>query len=308
MSCAKPVLAANASALPELITSGVNGYLFQPNLSEDAAQGMEYLVNSQEQWKAMGMFNMLKAKDYSMLNVLHTYQRTYRACLQKRSVSISLKKSRAGSKNTRSVYNWKPRFSFRRLLGAAAMILSILFSVLFYDQVQAISNLRLTDMATWNVENAQKLLIVAPHPDDEVLAAGGLIQRVLETSGQVEVVVVSNGDGQYISPLVANYRMPLSRAEYIRMGQRRQNETLSALKELGIDQDKVVFWGYPDGKLNELWAQNWLSADPVIAPYTRATRSPYENTYDPDAIYLGSNLYHDLLAVIKNFPLMGRKR
>src|SRR5262245_52083561 len=40
-----------------------------------------------------------------------------------------------------------------------------------------------------------RLLVVAPHPDDEVLAAGGLMQHVLAAGGQVRVVYLTNGDG-----------------------------------------------------------------------------------------------------------------
>src|SRR5512143_3590489 len=40
-----------------------------------------------------------------------------------------------------------------------------------------------------------RLMVFAPHPDDETLGAGGLIQRVLATGGKVRVVFVTNGDG-----------------------------------------------------------------------------------------------------------------
>ena len=40
-----------------------------------------------------------------------------------------------------------------------------------------------------------RLMVFAPHPDDESLGAGGLIQRVLNSGGQVRVVFMTNGDG-----------------------------------------------------------------------------------------------------------------
>src|SRR5436309_73025 len=42
---------------------------------------------------------------------------------------------------------------------------------------------------------ATRLLVVAPHPDDEVLAAGGLIHHVVSIGGQVRVVYLTDGDG-----------------------------------------------------------------------------------------------------------------
>lgn len=40
-----------------------------------------------------------------------------------------------------------------------------------------------------------RLLVFTPHPDDETLGAGGLIQRVQRLGGQVQVVLMTNGDG-----------------------------------------------------------------------------------------------------------------
>ncbi len=45
------------------------------------------------------------------------------------------------------------------------------------------------------IDPGERLLVVAPHPDDETLGAGGLIQRVLENHGQVRVVLITAGDG-----------------------------------------------------------------------------------------------------------------
>ena len=39
----------------------------------------------------------------------------------------------------------------------------------------------------------KKLLVIAPHPDDEILGCGGLIGRVKEEGGQVYVLIVTVG-------------------------------------------------------------------------------------------------------------------
>ena len=49
--------------------------------------------------------------------------------------------------------------------------------------------------AVLDVPNATRLLVIAPHPDDEVLGAGGLMQRVKATGGAVRVVYLTDGDG-----------------------------------------------------------------------------------------------------------------
>ena len=46
-----------------------------------------------------------------------------------------------------------------------------------------------------SVERGERLLVIAPHPDDETLGAGGLIQRVVSAHATVRVVLVTAGDG-----------------------------------------------------------------------------------------------------------------
>src|SRR5262249_38639410 len=45
------------------------------------------------------------------------------------------------------------------------------------------------------VDAGERLLVIAPHPDDEILGAGGLAQRVLMQDGHVTVLYVTAGDG-----------------------------------------------------------------------------------------------------------------
>jgi glycosyltransferase involved in cell wall biosynthesis len=40
MACGRPLLLANAIALPELVAVGVNGYLFEPGNPSDAARSL----------------------------------------------------------------------------------------------------------------------------------------------------------------------------------------------------------------------------------------------------------------------------
>lgn len=299
MACAKPVLAANAAALPELVTHGVNGYLFQPDRPEAAARAMESIAEQREQWPRMGKLSLKRAKRFSQPNVLLIHERVYRACLQPLQATAAhrnVNRTRTEHQRGRVLRPW---FVLRQMR-AVVLTLLLLFTAIFYDQVQAVSDIRLADLTPLNLEPAQKMLVVAPHPDDELLAAGGLIQKVLETGGQVDVVLVTNGDGQYFSPLVVDHKVDPKQIDYIDIGRRRQAESLTALATLGVSRDRVQFLGYPDGKLNDLWESDWGAAAPVVAPYTRATKSPYENTYNYESSYSGIDLYNDLLTVLEN--------
>lgn len=44
--------------------------------------------------------------------------------------------------------------------------------------------------------NGQRLLVIAPHPDDEVIGCGGLIARVKQEGGKVFVLFLTNGDAR----------------------------------------------------------------------------------------------------------------
>src|SRR5712691_10451751 len=49
--------------------------------------------------------------------------------------------------------------------------------------------------AVLDVPEATRLLVIAPHPDDDVLGAGGLMQRVRAGGGSVRVVYLTDGEG-----------------------------------------------------------------------------------------------------------------
>ncbi|MEM7729906.1 MAG: PIG-L family deacetylase [Pseudomonadota bacterium] len=83
------------------------------------------------------------------------------------------------------------------------------------------------------------LLVVAPHPDDEVIGCGGLIQHVLAGGGQVTVIVMSDGAGSH--PGSPSFPPDRLRAA-------RRAESLSALAHLGVGASGVHFIDMPDGE------------------------------------------------------------
>ena len=66
MACGRPMLLADAVALPELVTPGVNGYLFKKGDPEDAAHYMELLADQRERWKEMGKASFERAQVHSL--------------------------------------------------------------------------------------------------------------------------------------------------------------------------------------------------------------------------------------------------
>ncbi len=81
------------------------------------------------------------------------------------------------------------------------------------------------------------LVVIAPHPDDESLACGGLIAEACAQGKDVRIVVVSDGTGSH----------PASRTHpKTRLRDLREAEAREAASELGLDPDNVVFLRLPD--------------------------------------------------------------
>ncbi len=81
------------------------------------------------------------------------------------------------------------------------------------------------------------VLVIAPHPDDEVLLAGGVLALAVKAGQRAEVIIVTNGD-----------------FTCERDGTVRQGESVSALTALGLPEAAIHFLGYPDGHLPALSA------------------------------------------------------
>jgi 1,2-diacylglycerol 3-alpha-glucosyltransferase len=78
MGCARPIMAANAVALPELVTDQVNGLLFQPGSVADAIRCMEWFIENPSRWSEMGSASLEKVQAHSLENIVHQYETLYR--------------------------------------------------------------------------------------------------------------------------------------------------------------------------------------------------------------------------------------
>lgn len=153
----------------------------------------------------------------------------------------------------------------------------------------------------FTINDVHRILVIAPHPDDETLAAGGVIQQALTEGSQVKAVIVTNGDGQKFAPVVLNEKLIPRPQDYIAMGQRRRAESTTALERLGMQKKDIVFLGYPDRGTNPMWLADWNTQCPYTAYYTRAKRDPYPDTFHAGDEYCGSDLLHDLQTIIEDY-------
>jgi LmbE family N-acetylglucosaminyl deacetylase len=81
------------------------------------------------------------------------------------------------------------------------------------------------------------IVVLAPHPDDESLACGGLIAEARAGGRRVIVVFVSDGTGSH--PNSVAYPPVLLKAL-------REEEAKHACTELGVGEEDLLFLGLPD--------------------------------------------------------------
>lgn len=73
-----------------------------------------------------------------------------------------------------------------------------------------------------------KVLVIAPHPDDEINLAGQMIVELNQLGVEIFVAYTTNGDAEP------------------RIGNKRIQEAINANSILGIKEDHVIFLGYPN--------------------------------------------------------------
>jgi LmbE family N-acetylglucosaminyl deacetylase len=140
-----------------------------------------------------------------------------------------------------------------------------------------------------------RVMVFAPHPDDETVGVGGLLYRLVHEGVPVHVVFMTNGDGYpHAVEAEIDHAHP-TRDDYLALGALRQREALRALARLGLSKRDASFLGFPDGGLEQLWRNHWLRAHPYTSPYTQEDSPPYPHALTRDVEYDGQ----DLLSVIE---------
>ena len=98
MSCAKPVLVANARALPELVDHGVNGYLFKPFNPASIAGTVQLFLSKRSRWQEMGLAGLEKARPHHLVNTIRRYVEWYESIIGGAAASLSSYQTSAGTR------------------------------------------------------------------------------------------------------------------------------------------------------------------------------------------------------------------
>jgi LmbE family N-acetylglucosaminyl deacetylase len=103
-----------------------------------------------------------------------------------------------------------------------------------------------------SVDSFERTLIVAPHPDDDAIAAGGLIQRAIAAGGEVRIVFVTDGENNPWPLRYLKKKLRVSDADLAEWGALRRMESLRGLAALGAQQETAIFLAYPDTMLTRM--------------------------------------------------------
>jgi len=151
------------------------------------------------------------------------------------------------------------------------------------------------------VTEGLRVIVFAPHPDDESLAAGGLMNQVVAQGGAVRVVFVTNGDGYREALQQQLGDEPGSSQDFIEYGKQRREEALQAMCELGIPSEDIIFLGFPDGGIDDLLKDHWSRLTPFTSPHTRFSSVGYTGAFNRWAAYAGVNLKDEIARIIDEF-------
>jgi LmbE family N-acetylglucosaminyl deacetylase len=157
------------------------------------------------------------------------------------------------------------------------------------------------ESGTVQLSESDRILVLAPHPDDEVLGAGGVLREAVRRGLPVRVVFLTNGDSNEWSFLAYHKRPVVFPRAVLAMGSMRQREALTAAATLGVPARDLSFLGYPDYGTLSIWRAHWSARPPSRGRLTRATAVPYPTAYRPGAPFKGEEILADLEAILREF-------
>ena len=97
MSCALPILAANARALPELVQHEVNGLLFNPHNPASLAKAIHRFLELRPRWRWMGETSLERAEVHQIQNTIQRYVEWYEGVCGRTLVVQNLQPVRYGA-------------------------------------------------------------------------------------------------------------------------------------------------------------------------------------------------------------------
>jgi LmbE family N-acetylglucosaminyl deacetylase len=145
-----------------------------------------------------------------------------------------------------------------------------------------------------------RILILVPHPDDETIATGGVIQKAVAMGLPIHVAFLTYGDNNETSFIVYRKRLVHGTSAQA-MGLVRHDEGVAATGVLGLRPDQLTFLGYPDFRCLTIWGEHWGDCAPCESMFTRTSVVPYPNALRPGTPYRADEVLADIEHVLRDF-------
>lgn len=133
--------------------------------------------------------------------------------------------------------------------------------------------IRLSHVPSWSLGSTPPslargpVLIVAPHPDDETLGAGGLIAHLRFSGSEVLIAAVTDGENAY--------------EDSFGLGEVRAREQTAALARLGVQEKDILRFRLRDSNVASQEEDLAALLDPLIARSTHVV-APWQHDFHPD--------------------------
>ncbi|MDD5432414.1 MAG: PIG-L family deacetylase [Candidatus Omnitrophica bacterium] len=150
-------------------------------------------------------------------------------------------------------------------------------------------------------DKTDRVLILAPHPDDETIGCGGVIQQAKAQGAQVKIAYLTNGDHNEAAFIIYEKRLVFRRKAFIYMGEVRRQEAIKAMNILGVEKEDLYFLGYPDFGTFAILNQYWDPQKPFWCVLCRISEVPYKDSVSYKAPYVGQNILSDLRRIIVDY-------
>ncbi len=152
-----------------------------------------------------------------------------------------------------------------------------------------------------SVSPKDRILVIAPHPDDESIATGGLLLRARQAGAEVRVIFCTSGDNNPWPQRAIEKRVFISASARLRWAARRRDEARAALRFLLGTDAAAVFLNLPDQGVTRVLLRGGEQAIATLRAEFAALRPtivvlPSEDDAHPD---------HSALHVLARFAFSG---
>jgi LmbE family N-acetylglucosaminyl deacetylase len=144
-----------------------------------------------------------------------------------------------------------------------------------------------------------RVLVIAPHPDDETLCCAGYLQQAVRSGAAVAVVWITAGDSFEIDAMLTERTLRPRSAGLEQLGLRRIAEGHAAADLLGVPRANQFLLGFPDRDITALLRHP--EAPALRSRYTGASAVPYRDALRPGDPYTGEALRANLQDIFDRF-------